>query len=57
MIKKQGMDQSRIKFHKMGKFNSKDMLNELDNDYSQLVPHKIIDLDRTYKISLFTYCQ
>lgn len=57
MMKKQDLDQSRIKFHKMGKFHYKDMLNELDNDYSQLVPHKIIDLDRTYKISLFTYCQ
>lgn len=57
MGKKQEMEQSRIKFHKMGTFNEKDMLNEMDNDYSQLVPHKVIDLDRTYKISLFTYCQ
>jgi len=34
---------------------SKNLLNDLDNDYSKLTPHKIINLDSVYKISLFTY--
>jgi hypothetical protein len=33
------------------------MINELDNDYSKLIPHKKIELDQVYNISLFTYSQ
>lgn len=33
------------------------MLNTLDNDYSRLTPHKKIELEKTYHISLFTYSQ
>jgi len=33
------------------------MLNILDNDYSRLTPHKKIELEKTYHISLFTYSQ
>lgn len=51
------MEQSRVNLYVNNKFDDKNMLNEMDNDYAKFTPHKRVQLERTYKINLFTYSQ
>lgn len=44
-----------MNFSQFNPFNPRTLLNELDNDYCRLVPHRKIQLEHNYKLNLFAY--
>ena len=51
------MEQSRLNIFTIYNLNQREMLNELDADYSHLANPRKIEAEKTYSVNLFAHSQ